>query len=509
MTHTLTRTVKLNQPTQAYETRGKGKNKNAVEIPVTEALNDINKLITLKHNIVQGELDNLPHAQAQRRAINDYLTYHEEIDHEAGDRNFTKLPVQVALRAGIDLKDSLPDEIAVKSRVLWLILGELTSKLTAWDGSPRCKPSAGWDVNLGYVNVAMAHVTQSGKWVKLYLKAWDREIILVFRKPSCSLRKDEKLGLPIIRMDRYTGRLFFGCPVQSKVELPEISDRYVIGVDRGISKYFTAVVIDTVTAQPIVSLDSTGVVEEAHLKVARQDEQIRGLHQAIELAVQKRDYKRAHVLHVELDRVRRARTRTKTEMAMAGARLLTGLSRKFGNAVIIMENLSWSGNWASREPFGMLLHETEWLAEKEGLLCYTVNAAQTSQACSACQPGSYEPVVHSFVRRVYVCGECGSLLDRDVNASVNIAVRGAGRAVKSAATRSRTKECATPRRVRHGRARVRLVVLNNDSFKFWLADGGAFGRRSVSSGQGLVGPVAIPGVGWLAGYGVAVMKLRV
>lgn len=47
----------------------------------------------------------------------------------------------------------------------------------------------------------MTRITQQGKTVKLYLKAWDRELILVFRKPSASLKKKEKLGLPIISMD--------------------------------------------------------------------------------------------------------------------------------------------------------------------------------------------------------------------------------------------------------------------------------------------------------------------
>lgn len=56
MTHTITRTVKLNQPTQAYQITGRGRNKTAHEIPVSKALNDVRRLITLIHDEVQSRL---------------------------------------------------------------------------------------------------------------------------------------------------------------------------------------------------------------------------------------------------------------------------------------------------------------------------------------------------------------------------------------------------------------------------------------------------------------------
>lgn len=511
MTHTITRTVKLNQPTQAYQITGRGRNKTAHEIPVSKALNDVRRLITLIHDEVQSRLT-LTQAYEDKAKINDYQAWAKEIDTER-DRGTTNQIVQVAIRAGLRVDPaSLPDEISVKSRVSWLILGHYASKLKAWDCNPRHLPQAGWEVNLGYVNSSMTCITQNGKWVKLYLKAWDREIVFVYRKPSCSLRKGDKLGLPIINMNPITGRLSFNCPVQEKVPLPAITHDYVIGVDRGVCKYFTLAVIDTKTGKVVLSMDSTGVIEESHLKIQRQDDQVRGLHEAIDKALDRHDYHKVRELEVELDRVRQARSRLKVQLARDAARVILGVAEEFGNAVVCFEDLSWSGNWAGREPYGMLLHETEWLAEKRGLLCYTVPAAYSSQACSSCQAGSFDPVGHSFTGRVFHCWSCGFVGDRDVNAAVNLAARGLGRAVKSAVTRDRSKDCATPRRGRRGHVRTRVIIHDCSWLDSWLAGGGvarAGLRRSVPSGRGLDGSVALADRLGLAGDGVLSMVFRV
>lgn len=508
MPHTTTRTIRLNQPLTAYEVTGRGKNKTTHEISLNEALNDIKQLITLVHDHIQSRLT-LTRAYQDKALLNDYSSWAKEIDAQY-DRNTTTQIVQSAIRAGITINNNeLPCEILTKSRVSWLILGHYASKLKAWGGDPHHLPSAGWDVNLGYTNSQMTIITQHGKTVKLHLKAWNREIILAFRKPSCSLRKAEKLGLPIINMDPATRRLTFSCPVQSKTSLPAISHDYVIGVDRGIAKYFTLAVIDTRTGEPVFITDSTGVLEEAHLKLTRQDGQVIGLHRALDRAIERRDHSQVHVLRVELDRARKARSRLKLQLARDSAKFIIGVSRLYGNAVVCFEDLSWSGNWGSREPYGLLLHETEWQAEKDGLLCYTVPAAYSSQSCSSCQAGSFEPVDHSFIGRVFHCAGCGFFEDRDVNASVNVATRGVDRAVKSARTRDRSKDCETPRRMGRRFMRCHARVVPGVVGLITGTAGGGLSGRSVPSGRGLVGPVADPGSGWLVGYGVVVIRLRV
>lgn len=519
MSHVVTRSIRLNQPHTALITTGRGKTKTTHEVPVPEALQDIQHLITLTHDQVQSRL-NLHQAYEDKARLNDYQAWAKEIDAEY-DRATTSQLVQAAIRAGITIpRESIPPETLATSRVQWLILGHYASKLKAWDRNPLHLPNAGWDVNLGYTNSQMTRITQQGKTVKLYLKAWDREVILVFRKPSTSLRKGEKLGLPIISMNPITGRLTFTCPVQEKVPLPAISHDYVIGVDRGICKYFTLAVIDMSTGEPTFITDSTGRLEETHLKVHRQDEQVQGLHGKIDKAIERRNYATARELEVELDRVRKARTRLKLQLAREAGKFIISVSREYGNAVICMEDLTWSGSWGSREPYGMLLHETEWQAEKDGLLCYTVPAAYSSQSCSRCQAGSFAPGSHSFIGRVFHCAACGFAEDRDVNAAVNVAVRGVDRAVKSARTRDRSKEVPTPKRVARGlvkcRARVKPSVAGNVNDLDSVAAGGGSRSnegvgRSVSSGRGKVDPVADSGcgLGWLACYGIRRVILRI
>lgn len=511
MPHVITRSIRLNQPHTALEIT----NHDTHEIPVPEALQDIQRLITLTHDIIQSHLT-LTEAYSTHSKIADYQAWAKEID-EPLNRKPTTIPARVALRSDLRYKNEIPREVKVASRVEYIIQAELVSKLKSWDLNPRHLPKAGWAVNLGYADSQMTRITQQGKTVKLYLKAWDREVILIFRKPSASLKKKEKLGLPIINMDPITGRLTFTCPVQEKVPLPVISHDYVIGVDRGISKYFTFAVIDMRTGEPMFITDSTGRLEEAHLKVHRQDEQVRGLHGKINKAIERRDYATARELEVELDRVRKARSRLKLQLAREAAKFIISVSREYGNAVICMEDLSWSGSWGSREPYGMLLHETEWQAEKDGLLCYTVPAAYSSQACSRCQAGSFEPVSHSFTGRVYHCAACGFADDRDVNAAVNLAARGVGRARKSAVTRDRSKEVPTPKRVARGvvrcRARIRPVSNVNDLDSV-VAGGGSRlmgAGRTVPSGRGEVDPVAglDCGLGWLTCYGIRHVRMRI
>lgn len=101
MTHTITRTVKLNQPTQAYRITGRGRNKTAHEIPVSKALNDVRRLITLIHDEVQSRLT-LTQAYEDKAKINDYQAWAREIDTER-DRGTTNQIVQEPYEPGYGL----------------------------------------------------------------------------------------------------------------------------------------------------------------------------------------------------------------------------------------------------------------------------------------------------------------------------------------------------------------------------------------------------------------------
>jgi putative transposase len=65
-------------------------------------------------------------------------------------------------------------------------------------------------------------------------------------------------------------------------------------------------------------------------------------------------------------------------------------------------------------------------AESAGVLIREVNPAYTSQICNSC--GVIKKLKLSD--RVYVCDDCGFVIDRDVNAALNIMDRGCSESSK-------------------------------------------------------------------------------
>ena len=96
----------------------------------------------------------------------------------------------------------------------------------------------------------------------------------------------------------------------------------------------------------------------------------------------------------------------------------------YDNCLIMMEDLSWSGDWWG-EPYGVLLHWTEHYAESVGLHVMKVNPAWTSTSCSVCgavfklkKAEANELLFHGT--RVFSCPSCKAELDRDVLAALNL-----------------------------------------------------------------------------------------
>lgn len=67
---------------------------------------------------------------------------------------------------------------------------------------------------------------------------------------------------------------------------------------------------------------------------------------------------------------------------------------------------------------GELLRQIKYKAEWRGIEVQTANQWYAStKTCSAC--GSKQPM--ALGNRIYICSECGLVLDRDVNAAMNLA----------------------------------------------------------------------------------------
>ena len=76
-------------------------------------------------------------------------------------------------------------------------------------------------------------------------------------------------------------------------------------------------------------------------------------------------------------------TNAKIDASRLLAQEIVATAVAYDNCLIMMEDLSWSGDWWG-EPYGVLLHWTEHYAESVGLHVMKVNPAWTSTSCSVC-----------------------------------------------------------------------------------------------------------------------------
>ncbi|MGC9192899.1 MAG: zinc ribbon domain-containing protein [Thermoplasmata archaeon] len=80
-------------------------------------------------------------------------------------------------------------------------------------------------------------------------------------------------------------------------------------------------------------------------------------------------------------------------------------------------------------PYGMLMNQIKYKGEWEGVPVIELTRKETrntSRECSEC--GSLTRKEHG---RTLICDKCGLIIDRDVNAAINIARRGRTRLTRS------------------------------------------------------------------------------
>ena len=101
------------------------------------------------------------------------------------------------------------------------------------------------------------------------------------------------------------------------------------------------------------------------------------------------------------------------------------------NNVLIAENLTVS-NMVQNKHLSKSVSDASWgiffqwcasIAERDGLHFHQVDPKNTSQTCSAC--GKKSPKKLSLAIRTFDCSFCGTVLDRDHNAAINILLRAA------------------------------------------------------------------------------------
>ena len=101
------------------------------------------------------------------------------------------------------------------------------------------------------------------------------------------------------------------------------------------------------------------------------------------------------------------------------------------NNVLVAENLSVS-NMVKNKHLSKSISDASWstffkwcgnIAERDGFHFHQVDPKHTSQTCSSC--GQKSPKKLSLAIRTFKCSFCGTVLDRDHNAALNILLRAA------------------------------------------------------------------------------------
>lgn len=442
-------------------------------LPLTETLKCLQQEVTLISDAV--ELFLTPEVK------NSIITFIEEREQLGG----TKLKnAEVARRVGIEYPDEFfyPGK-AGRSRVNKLFGARLVAECLSWDarekvanGESKQYVSQGWkrtaraskprnlapkinlaDTDKQYCNIEICddmlilHIVIQGKWRKLYFNYDER------------FMRADSVSKPTITVNQ-KGNLRFSFPLTHSIDLPHFSEKYVIGVDVGITNYATVSVVEVATRKKVFSTTLSQRVHSLSNKVKKANAQVASLRN--KGRVDEASFHRA------------ANARRKRELAILAAQEVAHLSVEWGNAIVVVEDLSWventmaNGRWNRGEFISRLREQVE----INGGRVISVNCRDTSRLCSVCG----DRVIFDSYHDIH-CDSCGGVFDRDENASVNIACRvlgmsssggvgifekmcrtrnvrenagvrqvqrsrnGTGRSLKFPG-RDRTKRCSTPRR---------------------------------------------------------------
>ena len=250
----------------------------------------------------------------------------------------------------------------------------------------------------------------AGRWVTFTFKTPER-----FTEPGI------KIIAPTISIDD-KNRVMFNWYIELPVERSEFSTRYVIGVDVGITNHTTAVVRDVTTGRVIEASFMNRRVRSLENKIKRAKTQI--------AALKKRG------IDKEAEPHRRALSNRRKELAILIGQEVAGLSWRYDNALVAIEDLSFITNTMRRGRWvrGMVVDRITDMVESNGGRVLTVPAAYTSQKCHQCGTMLDMTDYHTPT-----CATCRIGWDRDENAAANIAgkLKDKDRHKKSCQTRKR------------------------------------------------------------------------
>jgi hypothetical protein len=218
----------------------------------------------------------------------------------------------------------------------------------------------------------------------------------------------------------------------------------VLGVDLGKVEPFVA------SLTSLTSLDDNSNIHApffANKKINKLTKQIDNLYDLFgkivakeEICIKCNQKKKADVLAHESKLILAKIQKLKHEQATQIAVNINQIAEKY-NAIIAFENLAWlehiGGKWNHSE----IQSKTEYLSKNKVV---KVPAAYTSQNCSYCfkHNNTKNKISYDSKTRKTTCKHCQQILDRDVNASRNIAYLALISLKKKSDLDSKNKNCS-------------------------------------------------------------------
>lgn len=324
--------------------------------------------------------------------------------------------------------NNLPKKVLAKSRIQELYLHNLITTVRSYVNSPvdtKQPPNFPLKVNLGAVDKQMVTLSyqEEDRELTLSWKVWDTQLLFIFQTPPHIQKYNTtKFCLPTIRENKNGVLVWDFAITESYAPALRGSDR--AGIDWGVVKPYTMSVVNRNKRLIAVYNPSKQLLKLVGLKnnLVREKERIISKLERLE---KYGEHSQHPTLTKEKQSLAQKITKIGDQIAKHTAHEITNKIRKHHTNTINIENLSWvsgtkNAKVGSNHSFqhARLEQATSHSLTRIGVKTKKVNPCNTSQKCVKC--GSQ--VQHKKGKLLVHCAVCSLILDRDVSASINIAL---------------------------------------------------------------------------------------
>ena len=346
-------------------------------------------------------------------------------------------PAEAGRKMGIKLPTG--KSVTGRSRFEWMVREYAVSQLRSWRERRKAHGHTDRYISAGFKRTANSNkpdflkprlalsatdkqyhtVRIKGSIVELDMVVASRWVTFTFKTPDRFREPGVKIIAPTISIDD-KNRVMFNWHIEFPVERAPFSDQYVVGVDVSLANHTTAVVRNVVTGEVMEASFMNRRVRSLENKIQRTKTQIAALY---------RQNRRS-----EIEPHRKALSNRRKELAILIGQEVAGLSWRYDNALVAIEDLSFitntmkHGRWVR----GLIIKRITDMVESNGGRVLTVNPAYTSKKCHQCGTMLDMTDYHTPI-----CTKCQVGWDRDENAAANIAGKLKDKHKKACQTRKR------------------------------------------------------------------------